>query len=187
MVRPLQIPTHSLWDCHNWRDLNVARVGKTHINWSAVSFSNWKDGQTGLVTIPILWRCLLRQQCPVIRETRILTCFLGMTHEIFGCLQLWVFNPNLRLSIAVKCDTVFRVSVNDSLSIHILDNWNWHLITRLWSSEVGVWAHFRQPISLFIALNVAVTWHPKQSHPVVIFERSYSGNQHWCRILNKIL
>jgi hypothetical protein len=57
--------------------LNVARVGQTHTKISAVSSSNWQDAQTGLVTSPILWRCLLRQQCPVIRETRILSYFLG--------------------------------------------------------------------------------------------------------------
>jgi hypothetical protein len=33
---------------------------------------------------------------------------------------------------------------------------------------VGVRAYSRQPISFRITLNVAVTWHPKQSHPVVI-------------------
>jgi hypothetical protein len=45
-----------------------------------------------------------------------------LTHEVFGCLQLWVFNPKLELSTAVKCDPLFRVCVNDPLSIHILDN-----------------------------------------------------------------
>jgi hypothetical protein len=40
--------------------------------------------------------------------------------------------------------------------------------TRLRSTKVGGRAHPCQPISLLIALNVAVTWHPKQSHPVVI-------------------
>jgi hypothetical protein len=104
------------------RVLNVARVGQTHTKCSAVSFSNWQDAQTGLVVSPILWRCLLRQQCPVIIKIRILSCFLGMAHEVFGCLQLWVFNPKLGLSTAVKCDPVFRVCVNDPLSIHIPDH-----------------------------------------------------------------
>jgi hypothetical protein len=36
------------------------------------------------------------------------------------------------------------------------------------STEVEVRAHPRQPFSLIIALNLAVTWHPKQSNPVVI-------------------
>jgi hypothetical protein len=153
------------------RVLNVAKIGQTHTKWSTVSFSNWQDAQTGLVVSPILWRCLsIRQQCPVIRETRILSCFLRQNHKMFGCLQLWVFNPKLGLSTAVKCDSVFRVCVNDPLSIHIPDNWSWQWNTRLRSTKVGVWAHFRKPISLLIALNVAVTWHPKQSHYVIIRE-----------------
>jgi hypothetical protein len=41
--------------------------------------------------------------------------------EVFGCLQIWVFNPKLGLSTAVKCNPVFRVCVNQ-LSIHIPDN-----------------------------------------------------------------
>jgi hypothetical protein len=28
--------------------------------------------------------------------------FFRQTQEVFGCLQLWVFNPKLRLSTAVK-------------------------------------------------------------------------------------
>jgi hypothetical protein len=48
--------------------------------------------------------------------------FIKTTHEVFGCLQLWVFNPKLGLSTAVKCDSVFIVCVNDPLSIHIPDN-----------------------------------------------------------------
>jgi hypothetical protein len=30
--------------------------------------------------------------------------FFRQTQEVFGCLQLWVFNPKHRLSTAVKCD-----------------------------------------------------------------------------------
>jgi hypothetical protein len=48
--------------------------------------------------------------------------FFRQIHEVFGCLQLWVFNPKLGLSTAVKCNPVFRVCVNDPLSIHISDN-----------------------------------------------------------------
>jgi hypothetical protein len=33
--------------------------------------------------------------------------FFRQTQEVFGCLQLRVFNPKLRLSTAVKCDPVF--------------------------------------------------------------------------------
>jgi hypothetical protein len=47
--------------------------------------------------------------------------FLG-THEVFGCLQLWGFNPKLGLSTAVNCDPVFIVCVIDPHSIHIPDN-----------------------------------------------------------------
>jgi hypothetical protein len=32
--------------------------------------------------------------------------FFRQTQEVFGCLKLWVFNPKLGLSTAVKCDTV---------------------------------------------------------------------------------
>jgi hypothetical protein len=64
------------------RVLNVARVEKTHKKWCAVSSSNWQVSQTGLVVSLILWRCLLGQQCPVIIETRILSC---LAHEILGC------------------------------------------------------------------------------------------------------
>jgi hypothetical protein len=35
--------------------------------------------------------------------------FFRQTHEVFGCLQLWVFNTKLGLSTAIKCDPVFRV------------------------------------------------------------------------------
>jgi hypothetical protein len=59
------------------RVLNVARVRQTHTKWSAACSFNWQDAQTGLVVSPILFRCLLKEQCPVIRETRILSCFLG--------------------------------------------------------------------------------------------------------------
>jgi hypothetical protein len=49
--------------------------------------------------------------------------FFGQTHEVFGCMQLWVFNPKFGLSnTAVKCNPVFRVYVNDPLSIFVLDN-----------------------------------------------------------------
>jgi hypothetical protein len=44
------------------------------------------------------------------------------TQEVFGCLQLWVFNPKLRLSTAVKYHPVFRVCVNHPPSIYIPDN-----------------------------------------------------------------
>jgi hypothetical protein len=45
-----------------------------------------------------------------------------------------------------------------------------------------------QPISLLIALNVVVTWHPKtQFHPVVIREILQCDNQHWCRSLDEIV
>jgi hypothetical protein len=34
--------------------------------------------------------------------------FFRKTQEVFGCLQLWVFNSKLRLSTsAVKCDLVY--------------------------------------------------------------------------------
>jgi hypothetical protein len=56
------------------------------------------------------------------RETRILSCFLRQTHEVFVCLQPWVFNSKVGLSTAVECDPVLRVCVNDPLSIHILEN-----------------------------------------------------------------
>jgi hypothetical protein len=71
------------------RVLNVARVGQTHTKWNAVSSSNWQDAQAGLVVSPILWRCLLSQQCPVIRETKILSCFWLMRYLVIcnsGCL-----------------------------------------------------------------------------------------------------
>jgi hypothetical protein len=45
-----------------------------------------------------------------------------LTYEVFGYFQLTVFNPKLGLSTAVKCDLVFRVRVNDPLSVHIPDN-----------------------------------------------------------------
>jgi hypothetical protein len=86
-----------------------------HTQSEVPSPPNWQDAQTGLVASPILLRFLLRQQCPVIREIRILSCF-------FGCLQLWVFNPKLGLFTAVKCDPVFRMCVNNPLSIHIPGN-----------------------------------------------------------------
>jgi hypothetical protein len=54
------------------------------------------------------------------------------THEVFGCLRIWVFDPNF----AVKC------------VIHIPDNWSWQWNARVGSTAVGVRAHFRQPISL---------------------------------------
>jgi hypothetical protein len=47
--------------------------------------------------------------------------FFRQTDEVFGCLQLGVFNPKLGLFTAVKCDPVFRVCVNDPLSTHIPD------------------------------------------------------------------
>jgi hypothetical protein len=114
---------------------------------------------------------------------------------------VWVFNPKLCLyadnqsfglntqseihmkffnCASGKCDPVFRVCVNDLLFISRkfeADQWN----TRLWSTEVGVRAHSRQSISLLISLNVAVTWHPKQSHPVVIREHFQ------CRSLDEIV
>jgi hypothetical protein len=85
----------------------------------AVSSSNW---QIGLVASPILWRCLLRQKCFRDKRNKIPELFFRETHVVFGCLQLWVFNPKLGLSTAVKCDPVFKVCVNDPLSIHIPDN-----------------------------------------------------------------
>jgi hypothetical protein len=48
--------------------------------------------------------------------------FFGQTHEVFGCLHFLVFNPKLGLSAAVKCNPVFRMCVNDPLSIHIPNN-----------------------------------------------------------------
>jgi hypothetical protein len=47
---------------------------------------------------------------------------LFLRHEVSGCLQLWVLNPKLGLSAAVKCDPVFRMCNNDPSSIHIPDN-----------------------------------------------------------------
>jgi hypothetical protein len=86
------------------------------------------------------------------RNRRILGCFLRQTHKVFGCLHFWVFNLKLGLSTAVKCDPVFRVCVNDPLSIHIPDNWSWQWNTWLQSTDVGVRAHSRQSFSLLIAL-----------------------------------
>jgi hypothetical protein len=82
----------------------------------------FQDLQTGLAASPILWRYSLRQQ---------------KTHEVFGCLQLLVFNPKLGLSTAVKCNPVFRACVNDPLSIHIPDNWSWQCNTMLRSTDSG--------------------------------------------------
>jgi hypothetical protein len=154
------------------RVLNDARVGQTHTKWSAVSSSNWQDAQTGLVAsqshpVEIFIKATMA------RDKRNQTSelfFIRQTQKVFGCLQLWVFNSKLRLSTTVKWDPVFIVCVNDPPSIHIPDNWSWQWNTWLRSTKVGVRAHPSQPISLLIALNVAVTWHPKQSHPVVIRE-----------------
>jgi hypothetical protein len=48
--------------------------------------------------------------------------FFRQIQEVFGCLQLWVFNSKLRLSTAVKSDPVFRVCVNDPPFIQIPKN-----------------------------------------------------------------
>jgi hypothetical protein len=109
--------------------------------------SNWDDAQTGLVVSPILWRCLLRQQCRVIRKIRILSCFLGRILRFLVVYSLDVYSKAW-LSTAVKCDPMFRVCVNDPVSIHIPDNWSWQWNTSLRSTEVRVRAHSCQPISL---------------------------------------
>jgi hypothetical protein len=51
--------------------------------------------------------------------------FFRQTHEIFGCLQLWVLNPIslmdcLQLLSVIQC--LEWVIVNEPLSIHILEN-----------------------------------------------------------------
>jgi hypothetical protein len=43
------------------------------------------------------------------KRNQISELFFRQTHEVFGFLQLWVFNPKLGLSTAVKCDPMFRV------------------------------------------------------------------------------
>jgi hypothetical protein len=64
----------------------------------------------------------------------------GQNHVVFGCLQFWVFNPQLELSTAVKCTPVL-------IMCHLL------FISRKIEADSGT--HSRQPISLLIALNVA--------------------------------
>jgi hypothetical protein len=43
--------------------------------------------------------------------------FFRQTHEISGCFQFLVFNSKLGLSTAIKCNSVFRMCVNDLFSI----------------------------------------------------------------------
>jgi hypothetical protein len=109
-----------------------------HTKSSAVSSSNWQDAQTGLI----------KTTMPRDKRNQNSELFFRQTGEVFGCLELYVFYSKLGLSITVKCDPVFWVCVNYSLAIHIPDNWSWQWKTRLWFTEVGVGAHFRQPISL---------------------------------------
>jgi hypothetical protein len=76
MPRSLQIPTQSL---------NVCQVGHTIRKWRCRLLFQLVDAQTGLVINPFLWRYLLKQQFPVIIETRILSCLLGrfMRYQVF--------------------------------------------------------------------------------------------------------
>jgi hypothetical protein len=53
------------------------------------------------------------------RNNQNIELFLG---RLMRYLQLCVFNPKLGLSTAVNCDPVFRVCVNDPLSINVPDN-----------------------------------------------------------------
>jgi hypothetical protein len=79
-----------------------------------------KMHKLGLLSVPV--KIFITATVPRDWRNQNSELFFGQTHELFGCLQLQVFNPKLGLSTAVKCDTVFRVCVNDPPSIHISDN-----------------------------------------------------------------
>jgi hypothetical protein len=62
---------------------------------------------------------LLKATMPGDKRNQNSDLFFRQTHEVFGCLQLWVFNPKLGLFAAVKGNPVFIVSVNDPLSMTV--------------------------------------------------------------------
>jgi hypothetical protein len=137
------------------RVLNVARVG-------TVSAANWQDPQTGLVVSLILWRCLLRQQCPMKRETRIRSCSelrimrylvvynFGCLIQSLDCLQLLSAIQCLECALMTHFLFISRIEAESGTQVSSP------------SSEVGVRAQSRQLMNLLIAPNVAVTWHPKR-------------------------
>jgi hypothetical protein len=88
--------------------------------------------------------------------------FYRKTDEVSGCLQLWVFKTKLGLYTALL--RAIQCLECASMTHFLFKSRTIEADSRTQETEVGVRAHSRQPISLLIALNVAVTWHPKQSH-----------------------
>jgi hypothetical protein len=101
-------------------------------------------------------------------EGAVLEVIFMRSNRISGlvCFGLRTFFAAVDSSTVIKCDPVFKMCVNDPHSILIQKNWSWQCNTGLRSTTKGVRAY--QPPH--IAINIAVTWHPKQSHPVVIRE-----------------
>jgi hypothetical protein len=100
------------------RVLNEARVGQTHkvkcrLFFQLARCTNRAYGQSHPVEM------FIKAAIPRDKRNQNAELLFRQTHEIPGCFQCWVFNPKIRLSTAIKCDPVFRMT---HLLIHISDN-----------------------------------------------------------------